>query len=86
MQTGRQIGFIAAQQAANSGAGAALKAQLVVFGDVGDSRLIGIADACEEVPILHFKKSHYGLAWSFPWGPSCFNRRKHSPTGSAHFP
>jgi hypothetical protein len=54
MQTGRQIGFIAAQQAANSGAGAALKAQLVVFGDVGDSRLIGIADACEEVPIRHY--------------------------------
>jgi hypothetical protein len=54
MQTKHHLDFIAEQYAANSGAGAALKAQLVAFGGVGDSWLIGIADACEEVPIRHY--------------------------------
>jgi hypothetical protein len=54
MQTKHHLDFIAEQYAANSGAGAALKAQLVAFGGAGDSCLIGIADACKETPILHF--------------------------------
>jgi hypothetical protein len=58
MQTKHHLDFIAEQYAANSGAGAALKAQLVAFGSAGDSWLIGITNACEEVPIFHLCKSH----------------------------
>ena len=54
MQTKHHLDFIAEQYAANSGAGAALKAQLVAFGVAIDSWLIGIANACKEKPILHF--------------------------------
>ena len=46
-QTQLQIGFIVEQHANNSGGIAASKAQLVAFWGVGDSQLIGIADACE---------------------------------------
>ncbi len=54
MQTKHHLDFIAEQYAANSGAGAALKAQLVAFGGAGDSCLIGIADASKVTSILHF--------------------------------
>lgn len=54
MRMGRQMDFVVKRHVANSGVGAALKAQLVAFGGAGDSWLIGIADTCKEAPFLHF--------------------------------
>jgi len=58
MATRRQIGFIAEQNATNSGADAAPKTQLVAFRGADHSWLIGIPDACEEATIPHLYQSY----------------------------